>query len=472
MSGRRYIFFMLLYAYASVLPAQWPANLGNLKQGMCLVEYFQSLTQTREIRDDARTKRKITGILVNRSGLVIVSDLIYPVSLDIVGADFSYSRSQKPPEDITVSFSREKKLKAQFIGKDEELHLAFIQITELDSLPAPVTFLDQKKIKPGDPLFLLQHLDGRYDNEIVISTCVVNAILDRSQQKLLAEVPSRPLSPGGLAVNGKGNAIGIICRNSPSRSGSIPERGEGGLTEILPLRYFAHLIAKPPQPVIQKEGSGKSWLGVQTQILTRDMAEYWGLNNAHGLLINYVIPRSPAEKAKLQMGDIITSIENFQIVNDDEKTEDLFRDYIRSLPEGTITIQVLRDYQPLVISAYLESTPKSQFLAEESFDDNLGVSVKELTQDLILDNDLEFDTEGVWVSRVEEAGAAGLAGLEVNDLILSIDSTKIRNPVDFESVIHSLEKRRPEYIQVFVRREQITQFIFIKIPSAANQVED
>jgi serine protease Do len=449
-----------------LLHAQWPDNLDKFKQSMCLVEYFQPQPESRDIKDEARIKRKITGILVSHSGVVITSDQIYPVNLDIVAGSNFFSNLQKPPENITVSFTKEKKLKAQFLGKDEELRLAFIQIAEEAELPEPVAFNNRQTFKAGDPLYILQHLDGRYDNELFASTGFVNGILDRSQQILLCDITRHSLSPGGLVINKKGQAIGIVFRSSFVRFDQDFEGGEmapqNELTEILPAQYFIPLIENPPRLVIQKEGGGKSWLGIQMQVLSRDMAEYWGLAGARGIIVTSIVPLSPAEKAHLQLGDIITAIGNFQVNSDDEKILDVFRNHVRSLPEGVVSVQIIRNHHLLSVAVFLESTPKSQYLADEVYDEKLGVRVNELTQDLILNNDLDFDTEGVWVSRVEEAGPASLAGLEVNDLILSIDGINIKNLADFREMVRKLEQQRPVYIQIFVQRERITQFVYIK----------
>jgi serine protease Do len=465
--SRYNLIYCFLFLADAVLLAQWPDNINELKQSICLVEYFQPQLESRDIKDEARIKRKITGILVSRSGLVITSDLIYPINLDIVAGDNTFTNLQKPPEDITISFNREKKIKAHFEGKDEELRLAFIRIDEATNLPPPVTFNCKQPYKPGDPLFLIQHLDGRYDNEIFISAGFINGILDHSQQKLLSGITVNPLSPGGLVINKKGQAIGIVSRGSFSARFSEDFESadllpENEVAEILPACYFIPLIAHPPQLITQKEGGGKSWLGIQMQVLSKDMAEYWNLPGSKGIIVTSIVPLSPAEKAKLQLGDIITSLGGFQIKSDDEKIIDAFRNYVRSLPEGEVNMQILRDHQPMTVKVHLESAPKSQYLADEFFDENLGLRVKELTQDLFLNNDLDFDTEGVWVSRVEEAGAANLAGLEVDDLILSIDDVKIKSLADFREIVQKLEKQQPDYIQVFIQREQITQYVFIK----------
>ena len=101
-------------------------------------------------------------------------------------------------------------------------------------------------------------------------------------------------------------------------------------------------------------------------------------------------------------------------------------------------------------------------MADEYSDELLGLGVKELTQDYIINNDLDFDTEGVWVSRVEEGGSASIAGIDVNDLIISINNKPIQDLGDFKTVSSKIDDVKPEYIQVFLKRQGKTQFVYIK----------
>jgi S1-C subfamily serine protease len=198
------------------------------------------------------------------------------------------------------------------------------------------------------------------------------------------------------------------------------------------------------------------------QILTSHMADYWDISGSNGILVNSIVPGSPAEKAGLRVGDIITRIGELKIPNDDNRNLDVFRNYVRSLPEGKIELNIIRNQKTKTIIADLKSAPMSQFLAEEYKLEHLGFSVKELTQDIILNSNLAFDIEGVWVSRVEEASTASLGGLSVDDLILSINDMKISDLNQFKNKIEEIKRIKPKYIQFFIQRESKTQFIIIK----------
>ena len=465
------ILIALLFSGFFALSAQdgqkWPDNVSTLKKSICLVEYFQPQFEMGEIKDKSRIKRTITGVLVSKEGLVVTSDIIYPANLDIVESSNFYVSTQPLPEDITVSFVRGKKLKAEFLGKDEDLRLAFVKISEDTELPAPVKFVEDSGLTVGDPLLIIQHLNNRFDFEKIVTSHHINAIIEKPKKKLLTSSPVTPLSPGGLAINWRGQPVGIIFRGENyyvqyDYDYDTPYNNET-LLQIIPADQFTDLLRNPPILLTHSEGSGKSWLGVQMQILTKEMAAYWGLDKSSGIIINKVSPGSPAKKAGLKQGDILISIGNLAFHGYDKKNMDILRSYVRNQPEGEIEARLLRNKKPLKLKIKLESAPKSHFLAEEYSDELLGLGVKELTQDYILNNDLDFNTNGVWVSRVEDGGAGGLADVEVNDLILKIDGKTVRNIEDFKQITAAIPKSKDVYVEVFLNRQGKTRFVFIKI---------
>ncbi len=111
----------------------------------------------------------------------------------------------------------------------------------------------------------------------------------------------------------------------------------------------------------------------------------------------------------------------------------------------------------------LRSAPKSQYWAKEYSSKTIGITVKELTQDIIFNNDLDFDTEGVWVAQVEDAGSASLAGLSINDLILKVNDKLVKTLDDFSQQLESVLEKRPRYISLFIQRGRTTRFLYVKI---------
>jgi serine protease Do len=438
------ILFLLITISKSEATTTWPKNIDKLKAG-----------------------------LVNSEGLVLTSDIIYPANLDIGETSLFYMSTQPLPEDITVSFKQDQKLKARFISKDDESRIAFLQIIENKMLPPPVQFEAMSTTTIGEPLYLIQHLNGRFDFEKIVSAHNINTIIEKPKKRLLTTTIISPLSSCGLVVNTHGKAIGIVYRSETYYSNYEYqyEESHNGQTiiQIIPAGQFIPMINNPPTLVSQKEGSGKSWLGIQMQVLKKNMAAYWDIKDTYGIIINKVMSGSPAKKAKLKPGDILISIGDLQFKGYDKKNLDILRTYVRDLPEGDISIRILRHKKLLDLNVQLERAPKSRFLAEEYSNEILGLGVKELTQDYIINNDLEFNTEGVWVSRVEDAGAAGIGGININDLILRINNNEIADLDDFKKITQALPDSKDEYVQIFLKRNGKTRFVYVKTMKKENK---
>jgi len=460
-----YILLIILFTQTQLLSDNnWPANVDEFINSTCIVEFYQPQNENSDINERSRIKKKLSGLLVSESGLILTTDEIYSANLDISSGSFYFHQSQHLPEDITVKFGENQKFKAKFIGKDEETNLAFLKINNPKDLPKPISFNYDPKLKIGQSVFLIERLSEKYDFEPIVNSENINSIIKKPRKKLLINSNLNVLSNGGLVLNKNGKAIGVVQTNRKS-FGYQDDMMENQSTiiEILLASDFKKLISNPPKLSEMKKGSGKSWLGIQMQILTKDMAKYWGIENTSGVIINKIVPDSPSENAGLKTGDIIVSIGDFRIKGEDKNNLDIFRNHVRNIGEKNIKVEYIRKGESFSTNVQLRSAPKSQFLAEEKLNQELGFTVKELTQDIFLNYNIDFDTEGVWVSKVESAGIASIAGLRMGDLILKINNKLISNINEFESVLNSILETEPGYLQFFILRQNKTQFLFLKI---------
>jgi len=442
----------------------WPQNVNKFINSTCVVEFYQPQNENSDIKDRSRIKKNLTGLLVSESGLILTTEEIYPANLDISSSSFYFHQSQHLPEDITVKFVVNQKVKAKFLGKDEETKLAFLKIDDLENLPIHVSFNSSSQLNIGQPIFLIERLSEKYDFEPIVNSENINSIITKPRKKLLINSNLSVLSNGGLVLDQDGNAVGVVQYNRENY-GYRDEMMESQSTiiEILLASDFEKLIINPPKLSEMKNGTGKSWLGIQMQILTNNMAEYWELENTSGIIINKIVPESPSENAGLEIGDIIVSVDDFQLKGDDKKNLDIFRNHVRNLNKKNVEVDYIRHGKVYSTDVHLRSAPKSQFLAEEKLIKNLGFSVKELTQDIFLNYNIDFDTEGVWVSKVESAGTASIAGLQLGDLILKINDKKISDIYDFDRYLKTILEQEPDYIQLFILRQNKTEFLFLKI---------
>ena len=151
--------FIIVFLLFELISAQLsPKDIFRKNQdAICLVSFYQNLASDSKIGAFDKIKQHRIGILVDTSGLVLVSSDIYPVSLDIVSTGMSFLSGL--PTDFEVKLNNGKKYAAKFLGKDDQAQMAFIQITEKKENNLPfILFKDTENIGIANSIFVLELL--------------------------------------------------------------------------------------------------------------------------------------------------------------------------------------------------------------------------------------------------------------------------------------------------------------------------
>lgn len=441
--------------------ADWDQAVNKIKDKLVIIEYFEQIISSEAIVEKERVKKQITGIIVDDSGLVMTSSSIFKANLEFNSAVSLFDQSTKP-SDIRVKFGDGKSVPAEFVGKDDDKELAFIRLNKMEGIK-PVSFSKKPKLHLGSGILIIQHLPEDFDYEIVVYPRRINSIVKKPQKKYICENNLKALSHFGLVLNEDGEAVGILNseENIPEMSFDVPEYDLNQPIEIVLYETFSDLIANPPL-YKEKDTARKKWLGIYMQPFDRKMAAYFHNEQLKGILVNTVISESPAEKAGLKVGDIITSIDKVDVAAEKDSDLETFRKLIREEKDSGVVFKVFRDHHFIDVKVELGATPISQYLADEVSNETLGLSVKELTQDIILAKQLDWETEGVWVSKVERASWVDVAGLTVGDLILKINDKPVTNLEDIKKSFQNIEKDKPGYLSLFIKRNSGTQYLFVK----------
>ena len=395
---------ILLLGFLSALTAQttdWSAAIGTNRDKVVLIEYYEQLNSVEAIVDKGRVKRYLTGILVTRDGLIMTSSSIFKPRLEFSSPQ-SFYNSYRLPSDIRVKMSDGRYIPARFIGKDDDKKLAFIRL-KTGTKTEPVQFSPQHALHLGSPVLIIQHLPQRFHSELMVSRRMVNAVIKQPQTRFLCENNIRALSHFGLVLDEKQNPVGIIRTSAAAKSGGFgfDDTDSYEPMEIVPFAQFKNLIDNPPL-FKKKKTRRKKWLGIYMQPFTRKMARYFGRDSLTGVLVNTIIDTSPASKAGLRVGDILTALNGQPLKAEKDTDLESFRRKIRGYENERVVFTVFRSRRFLEIPVTLGEAPISSYLADELSNPLLGFSVKELTQDIIIVKQLDYDTEGVWVSRVEQ----------------------------------------------------------------------
>jgi len=205
----------------------------------------------------------------------------------------------------------------------------------------------------------------------------------------------------------------------------------------------------------------KSWIGIATQPVLRDLAKQLGHEGTLGFRITRVYPNTVAYTSGLQIGDVITAINGDKMAPRSIQESGMLERKIRQLSGSDgATLAILREGKPMEVKVALERTRigPSEALKEQNKDFEL--SVRELTFFDRDDNRWEETTQGVLVENVEQAGWAGLAGIDYGDLIQKINQHEIKDIQSFRKAMAEISKAQPERVTFGVLRGNRTYFMF------------
>jgi serine protease Do len=354
-------------------------------------------------------------------------------------------------DEVLVTLTDKREFKAKIIGADKRTDVAVVKI-EATGLPA-VRVGDVSRLKVGEWVMAIGSPFG-LDNTV---TAGIVSAKGRDTGDYLpfiqTDVAINPGNSGGPLINMRGEVIGI---NSQIYSRS------GGFMGI----SFAIPIDEASRVAEQLRVSGRvqrGRIGVQIDQVTRDVAESIGLGRPQGALVRSVETGSPADKAGIEAGDIITKF-NGQAI---ERATDLPRMVGNTKPGSRVNLTVFRrggsrdlnvtvaEFEQEQASARPTQAPDEKPKASPA-QQSIGIVVGELTAAQKKESKVKG---GVRVESVSD-GAAQRAGVREGDIIVAIGNTEINTVKDFEAIVSKLDKTKP--IPVLLRRGDLASYLLIR----------
>ena len=187
------------------------------------------------------------------------------------------------------------------------------------------------------------------------------------------------------------------------------------------------------------------WLGVMIQDINAELAAYFNLEESYGVLVSRILEKSPAEKAGLEPGDIIVSL-------DDEKvktTQDVIRMVLKKAVGSKVTLGVIRNGKIYSMRVEIGERPEDEtVIAQEKTDKAIeedadakswrGLEVSEITPEAVRRFNLETET-GVLIVAVEAESVAETAGIRAGDVIYEINRMPVKNITDYRKAIKKVK---------------------------------
>lgn len=417
-----------------------------------------------------KTRRLTVGVVTGPRGQVVINASSFPDTDD--GPD------AVEPFDFRIVVGGGREIPADIAGLSRELNLAFLRVKDPAMLTVPsVSFDGAAPLAIGDEVFVIGVLSEPYDFRPVVYHGHLNGRPSGSKGMFTLDTVLPDLCGGGLVVRGDGRAAGIVGLDP------LPEEWDGaeagnllslfssanqGLRPaylmIYPANLFANLLSAPPAvPTDASEKDRKGWLGITMQPLSRDLGDYWGIDGPGGVILGAVLPGSPAADAGLLPGDVILDVAGEPIPIRENRDLPMMQARIKKAGAGQDTqLRIWRGGEIRDVSVKLSQSPLTVLTAEEYENESFGLTVRELTYDVVQAMNLSRETRGVVVSKTERAGWAEVAGIDRGDIVQKIDGIETSDLVSFKKALESAKtNRRPESL-FLVLRSYRTRFVRIQ----------
>lgn len=373
------------------------------------------------------------------SGFILTSDGFIMTNAHVVDG----------AEEVLVTLTDEREFKAKIIGADKRTDVAVVKI-EATGLPA-IRVGDVNRLKVGEWVMAIGSPFG-------LKNTVTAGIVSAKQRDtgdylpfIQTDVAINPGNSGGPLINMRGEVVGINSQIY-SRSG-----GFMGISFAIPMDEAVRVSDQ-----LRTTGRvARGRIGVQIDQVTKDVAEAIGLGKPSGALIRGVESGSPADKAGVEAGDIITKFDGKAI----EKHSDLPR-LVGNIKPGTKSMLTVfrrgatKELAVTIAEAEAEKTAAKAPEREEkpkisSAGQALGLAVSELTEPQKKELRIKG---GVKVDAASEAAAR--AGVREGDVIVAIANVEIGSVKEFESAIAKVD--RSKSVNVLFRRGEWAQYAVIR----------
>jgi serine protease Do len=285
------------------------------------------------------------------------------------------------------------------------------------------------------------------------------------------------LRPGGAAdaskpsIDGGDLILSVDGKPTPDLDAlvSVSQEITAGKTEPVPVlvtyehdgRSYLTVVKIGPEPDDDKPGiAKKAWMGIDTQVISNDLAEALGIPGSKGVRVTRVHPGTNAEKAGLQVGDLLLKLDGTVIPASRPEESDVFESLIRQYRVGTeVALTVRRGKEETQVKVPLQIGHEGAADLDSHECETLEFNSRDLGQEDRVAKKLPDDFKGVLVTNIAPAGWAALGGLSNGDILVSIDGKPVDSIETLKSILADLEKNKRSPIVMFVRRGIATRYI-------------
>ena len=352
-------------------------------------------------------------------------------------------------ESVQITTDDGKIHKAKVIGADPRTDLALIKV---EDGPFPYVKLSDKSPRIGDWVLAV-------GNPFGLGGTVTAGIVSARGRDIGAsayddfiqiDAPVNKGNSGGPTFDTDGNVIGVNTAIFSPSGGSV------GIAFAIPSDTVSTVVAQ-----LKEHGAvTRGWIGVQIQPVTQDIADSLGLKKAEGALVAEPQANSPAQKAGIEAGDVITSVDGKEV----KDARDLAKRIGAMAPKASVKLTVLHKGTEKAVTLTLGELPNVKEARANSGDGDSSADLGKLGLTLAPAARVSGSgSEGVVVTGVDSNGIAADHGFSTGDVILEVAGKSVSTPADIRDVVSTARTDGKRSVLMRVKKGDNTRFVALPL---------
>ncbi|KHA60150.1 serine endoprotease DegQ [Vibrio variabilis] len=341
-------------------------------------------------------------------------------------------------EKIRVKLHDGREYDAELVGGDQMSDVALLKLEKAKNL-TEVKIADSDKLRVGDFTVAIGNPFGLGQT---VTSGIVSALgrsglnLENFENFIQTDAAINSGNSGGALVNLNGELIGINTAILGPNGGNV------GIGFAIPSNMMTNLTDQ----ILEFGEVKRGMLGVQGGEITSELAEALGYESSKGAFVSQVVADSAADKAGLEAGDVIVSINGKSITSFSE-----LRAKVATLGAGkTIELGVIRDGKEKTFEVTLGEMQNAKAPAEKLHE---GLSGAQLSNTNASDA-----VQGVKVTAVEKGSSADAYKLEEGDIIIGVNRKRVKNLAQFRKIV----EKQPGVLALNIQRGDRTLYLVIR----------
>jgi len=357
---------------------------------------------------------------------------------------------------IKVTLDDGRDLQARIVGRDPRTDLALLKVESPTALPF-LALGDSDRARPGDWVVAV-------GNPFGLGGTVTAGIVSARGRDIGAgpyddflqiDAPINSGNSGGPLFAQSGEVVGVNTAIFSPSGGSV------GIGFAIPSNMVKQVVAQ-----LKEHGRvERGFLGAATQPVTPALAQAMKLPVAAGALVATVETDSPAAKAGLRAGDVVTAVGGKAI----STPRDLARAIGDARPGSTVELAVRRDGAAQDVRVTLAALRDGQERASAEQPSNrgqVGIALAPLNEQVRQQLRIPAGTEGAVIAEVRPDSPAAQAGLKPGDVIVSVGATEVKDPEAAVRAIREATATPGSAVAMRILRDGRGAFVAVQVPAS------